>query len=386
MKCLQSAAIVMIMAGLGSCSTGSVNTEITKSGLDPKNFESVFNGDSTSLVTLRNSNGMEVCITNFGGRVVSIMAPDKDGVFQDVVLGFDSVQSYFPENNLTDFGAAIGRYANRINQGRFVLDGDTIQLPQNNFGHCLHGGGEMGTFGWQYRVYNVDSKNDSTVTMTIVSADGDNQFPGQVTASVNYTLTADNALRIEYEATTDKPTIINMTNHSYFNLSGDPELSVTDETIWLDASQFTPVDSTFMTTGEILPVKDTPMDFSVEKLIGQDIESDYIQVKYGNGYDHNWILDTKGDISKPCARVTDPRSGIVLEVFTNEPGIQFYTGNFLDGTVKGKKAKIYNQRHGLCLETQHYPDSPNKPGWPSVVLRPGETYKSACIYKFTTKK
>lgn len=329
---------------------------------------------------------MEVCITNYGGRIVSIMVPDKDGNFQDVVLGFDSVGSYLPENNKTDFGAAIGRYANRIDEGRFVLDGDTIQLPQNNFGHCLHGGTDMGTLGWQYRVYKVENVTDSTLTISIDSPDGDNQFPGNVKAFVTYTLGSDNSLRIDYEATTDKATVINMTNHSYFNLSGDPEQSVTDEMVWINADNFTPVDSTFMTTGEIIPVKDTPMDFTEEKLLGKDIEADYIQVKYGKGFDHNFVLNTKGNLNKCAARVTDPRSGIVLEVFTNEPGIQFYTGNFLDGTVTGKKAKIYNKRHGLCLETQKYPDTPNKPNWPSATLRPGETYKSTCIYKFSTKK
>ena len=314
------------------------------------------------------------------------MVPDKNGDFQDVVLGFDSVSAYTPEINKSDFGAAIGRYANRINQGRFILDGDTIQLPQNNFGHCLHGGTDMGTLGWQYRVYKIENATDSTLTISIDSPDGDNQFPGNVKAYVTYTLQNDNALKIDYSATADKPTIINMTNHSYFNLSGDPELSVTDEMVWINASNFTPVDSTFMTTGEIIPVKDTPMDFSEEKLLGKDIESEYIQVKYGNGFDHNFVLDTKGDLSNCAARVTDPRSGIVLEVFTNEPGVQFYTGNFLDGTVTGKKSKIYNQRHGLCLETQKYPDTPNKPQWPSATLRPGETYNSTCIYKFSTVK
>lgn len=379
-------AMLLTVAMLGACSSKNETAMLTKSGLDPQNFESVFQGDSTRLVTLTNANGMEVCITNYGGRVVSIMVPDSKGEFKDVVLGFDSVQAYFPEVNKSDFGAAIGRYANRIAQGRFVLDGDTIQLPQNNFGHCLHGGTEMGTLGWQYRVYNIEAANDSTVTMTIDSPDGDNQFPGSVKASVTYTLTADNALRIEYSAqTADKPTIINMTNHSYFNLSGDPDNEITDETIMINASNFTPVDSTFMTTGAIIPVKDTPMDFTVEKLIGKDIDAEYEQTVFGKGYDHNWVLDTKGNVNEVAARVTDPKSGIVLEVYTDEPGIQFYTGNFMDGTVTGKKAKIYQRRHGLCLETQHYPDSPNKPEWPSVVLRPGETYKSTCIYKFSTK-
>lgn len=385
MKLIFYPVMALAALSLASCGSGKETQQFTKSGLDPKNFEAVFNGDSTRLVTLTNASGMEVCITNFGGRIVSISVPDKDGVFQDVVLGFDSVQSYFPANNKTDFGAAIGRYANRINQGKFVLDGDTIQLPRNNFGHCLHGGTEMGTLGWQYRVYKVEEYNDSSLTISIDSPDGDNQFPGNVKAFVTYTLRGDNSLRIDYKATTDKPTIINMTNHSYFNLSGDPELSVLDENVWINASSYTPVDSTFMTTGEIAGVKDTPFDFTVEKLLGKDITSDFVQIKYGNGYDHNFVLDTDGDLSKPAARVSDSRSGIVLEVFTNEPGIQFYTGNFLDGTVKGKKAKIYNQRHGLCLETQKYPDTPNKPQWPSCVLRPGEEYNSTCIFKFSTK-
>ena len=386
MKLFGYSALIALCAGISSCGSNKEEAMLTKSGLDPQNFETVVNGDSTRLVTLKNAAGMEVCITNYGGRIVSLMVPDKEGAMQDVVLGFDSIGAYLPDINKSDFGAAIGRYANRINQGRFVLDGDTIQLPQNNFGHCLHGGTDMGTLGWQYRVYKVENATDSTFTISIDSPDGDNQFPGNVKATVTYTLQADNALRIDYEATTDKATIINLTNHSYFNLSGDPELSVLDETIWINADNFTPVDSTFMTTGEIIPVKDTPMDFTDEKLLGKDIESEYIQVKYGNGFDHNFVLNTKGNLDECAARVTDPRSGIVLEVFTNEPGIQFYTGNFLDGTVTGKKAKVYNQRQALCLETQKYPDTPNKPNWPSATLRPGETYKSTCNYKFSTKK
>ena len=283
MKLIFYPVMALAALSLASCGSGKETQQFTKSGLDPKNFEAVFNGDSTRLVTLTNASGMEVCITNFGGRIVSISVPDKDGVFQDVVLGFDSVQSYFPANNKTDFGAAIGRYANRINQGKFVLDGDTIQLPRNNFGHCLHGGTEMGTLGWQYRVYKVEEYNDSSLTISIDSPDGDNQFPGNVKAFVTYTLRGDNSLRIDYKATTDKPTIINMTNHSYFNLSGDPELSVLDENVWINASNYTPVDSTFMTTGEIAGVKDTPFDFTVEKLLGKDISSDFVQIKYGNG-------------------------------------------------------------------------------------------------------
>ncbi len=385
MKHLGYCAIFLALTGICSCGSQKESAELTKSGLDPKNFETVINGDSTALITLKNASGMEVCITNYGGRIVSIMVPDKDGNFKDVVLGFDSVASYLPSNNPSDFGAAIGRYANRIAQGRFVLDGDTIQLPQNNFGHCLHGGTDMGTLGWQYRIYDIEEVTDSTLTISIDSPDGDNNFPGNVKAQVKYTLQADNAIRIDYSATTDKPTIINMTNHSYFNLSGDPEQSVEDELVWINGSNYTPVDSTFMTTGEIVSVKDTPMDFTEEKILGKDINADFIQIKNGNGYDHNWVLDTKGSLAEVAAKVTDPRSGIVLEVYTTEPGIQFYTGNFLDGTVKGKKGIVYNKRHGLCLETQKYPDTPNKPSWPSATLRPGETYTSTCIYKFLTK-
>lgn len=371
---------------IAACSTGKVEQKLTKSGLDPEKFRSEYRGDSTALYTLTNAAGMEVCITNFGGRIVSISVPGKDGAFKDVVLGFDSVQAYYPETNGTDFGAAIGRYANRINQGKFTLDGKEYQLPQNNFGHCLHGGTDMGTRGWQYRVYKVESSNDSTLVLSIDSPDGDNGFPGNVKATVTYTLRADNALDISYSATTDAPTIINMTNHSYFNLSGDPNKPVTDQVLTINASNFTPVDSTYMTTGEILPVEGTPMDFRNAKLVGAEIEKfDYEQLKNGNGYDHNWVLDTKGDDTVEAASLYCPATGIFLQVYTNEPGIQVYSGNFLDGTLTGKGGVVYKQRTGLCLETQKYPDTPNKPQWPTAVLRPGEKYNSHCIFKFSTK-
>lgn len=324
---------------------------------------------------------MEVCITNFGGRIVSIMVPDKNGKMQDVVLGFDSIADYI--NVPSDFGASIGRYANRINQGRFVLDGDTIQLPQNNFGHCLHGGPK----GWQYQVYEANLIDPMTLELTRISPDGDENFPGNVTAKVTYQLTEDNAIDIKYSATTDKKTVINMTNHSYFNLAGNPSKASTDNIMYVNADYYTPVDSTFMTTGEIAPVKDTPMDFTTPKAVGQEINNyDFVQLKNGNGYDHNWVLNTKGDISQVAARLTSPESGITLEIYTNEPGIQVYTGNFLDGTVTGKKGIVYNQRASVCLETQHYPDSPNKADWPSVVLEPGQTYNSECIFKFSVEK
>ena len=353
----------------------------TLSGLDPVKFSTEVNHSQTNLYTLKNKSGMEVCITNFGGRIVSIMVPDKDGKMQDVVLGFDNIDDYI--RIPSDFGASIGRYANRIAQGRFVLDNDTIQLPQNNFGHCLHGGPQ----GWQYQVYDANLIDNTTLELTRLSPDGDENFPGNVTAKVTFKLSDDNALVIKYSATTDKKTIINMTNHSYFNLSGDPSQPATDHILYVNADNYTPVDSTFMTTGEIIPVKDTPMDFITPKAIGQDITKyDFVQLKNGNGYDHNWVLNTNGDITKPAARLTSPQSGITLEVYTNEPGIQVYTGNFLDGSIQGKKGITYNQRASVCLETQHYPDSPNKPQWPSVILEPGQTYNSECIFKFSIAK
>ncbi len=376
-------ALACALAGFVACNNGTKEVKLTASGLDPENFKAECNGDSTALYTLANANGMEVCITNFGGRIVSVTVPDREGRLRDVVLGFDSVQAYFPEVNQSDFGSTVGRYANRINQGEFILDSDTFRLPKNNFGHCLHGGTDMGTRGWQYRVYKVSEATDTSLTLTLNDADGNNGFPGTVDATVKFTLTPDNAIDISYTATTDKPTIINMTNHSYFNLSGDLTAPVTDDVLWVDADNYTPVDSTFMTTGEIATVEGTPFDFRTAKPVGQDINAENEQIHNGNGYDHNWVLNTAGDVTKPAVRLVSPASGIQLEVFTNEPGIQIYSGNFLDGTVTGKSGIVYNQRAGLCLETQHYPDSPNKPQWPSVVLRPGETYNSQCIYKFS---
>ena len=365
---------------LASCAQKN-QTELTLSGLNPTKFQTVVNDAQTDLYTLKNKAGMEVCITNFGGRIVSIMVPDKNGEMKDVVLGFDSIADYI--NVPSDFGASIGRYANRINQGKMVLDSDTIQLPKNNFGHCLHGGPK----GWQYQVYEANPIDETTLELTRFSPDGDANFPGNLTAKVLFKLTDDNAIDIKYSATTDKKTVINMTNHSYFNLSGNPSKAATDHILYVNADNYTPVDRTYMTTGEIVPVKDTPMDFTTPKAVGRDITNfDFIQLKYGNGYDHNWVLNTNGDVKQLAAKLTSPESGISLEVYTDEPGIQVYTGNFLDGTVKGKKGIVYNQRASVCLETQHYPDSPNKPQWPSVILEPGQTYNSECIFKFSVEK
>ena len=355
------------------------SSPLTQSGLDPRNFLT----DSTALYTLSNSKGMEVCITNYGGRIVSLLVPDKAGQMRDVVLGFDNIRSYYPENNATDFGAAIGRYANRIAGGQFTLEGVTYRLPQNNFGHCLHGG----PTGWQYRAYKALEADKTHLKLAITSPDGDNGFPGTVNATVTYVLTEDNAVVIAYEAVTDKPTVINMTNHSYFNLSGDPAShSIEDDVLWLNASAFTPVDSTFMTSGEIRPVAGFPVDFTQPKAIGRDIHHPTCkQIRNAHGYDHNWVLDTHGELSEVAAELWCPTSGINLKVYTDEPGIQVYTGNFLDGSNVGKKGVAYPFRSAVCLETQHYPDTPNKPDWPSATLHPGETYSSHTVFLFGVK-
>ena len=352
----------------------------TDSGLLQSNFRTEVDGKKTDLYILRNKNNMEVCITNFGGRIVSVMVPDKDGQMRDVVLGFDSIQDYISKPS--DFGASIGRYANRINQGKFTLDGVEYQLPRNNYGHCLHGGPQ----GFQYRVYDAVQLNPQELQLTYVAKDGEEGFPGNITCKVLMKLTDDNAIDIQYEAETDKPTIVNMTNHSYFNLDGDAG-SNAEHLLTIDADYYTPVDSTFMTTGEIVPVEDTPMDFRTPMPVGERINDfDFVQLKNGNGYDHNWVSNAKGDINRRAASLKSQKTGIVLDVYTNEPGVQVYAGNFLDGSLTGKKGITYNQRASVCLETQKYPDTPNKPEWPSAVLRPGEKYMSQCIFKFSVDK
>ena len=339
-----------ILLGLGSvvtlissCAGGNAN--LTESGLDPAKFDTIINNKKVQLYILKNEKA-EVCVTNFGARVVSICVPNKNNAPTDVVLGFDNIAQYADSvNSPSDFGAAIGRYANRINKGQLTIDGKKVQLPINNYGHCLHGGPS----GWQYQVYEGEQLNDTTLRLVMNSPDGDNNFPGNVTATVTYTLLSDNTLDMKFEATTDKETVVNMTNHSYFNLSGDPSKAGTNMVLYINADKFTPADSTFMTTGEIRDVYGTPMDFT----------------------------------KRPS--LYSPESGIFMEVFTNEPGIQVYTGNFLDGTIKGKKGIAYPKQSAVCLETQKYPDSPNKKDWPSPYLKPGEKYYSHVAYKFSVR-
>ena len=351
----------------------------TDSGLLRTNFQTEVGGKKTDLYTLRNKNNMEVCVTNFGGRIVSVMVPDKDGKMQDVVLGFDSIQDYISKPS--DFGASIGRYANRINQGRFTLDSIEYQLPQNNYGHCLHGGPN----GFQYRVFDAVQPNPQEVELTYVAADGEEGFPGNITCKVLMKLTDDNAIDIRYEAETDKPTIVNMTNHSYFNLDGDAANNA-DHLLMVDADYYTPVDSTFMTTGEIVPVEGTPMDFRTPTPVGARINDyDFVQLKNGNGYDHNWVLDHDPGILSLAARAKDPKSGRMMETYTDLPGIQLYTANFLNDPVPGKGGVRYEGHHAFCFETQHFPDACHKPEFPSPILKAGEVYDTTTVYRFYTE-
>ena len=361
---------------LAAC-TAPQEPSLTASGLDPERFVTQVDGVTTGLYTLTNARGMEVCITNFGGRIVSILVPGKDGEKRDVVLGFDQVQDYI--DIPSDFGATIGRYANRIACGHFTLDGVEQTLPLNNNGHTLHGGPQ----GWQYRPFVVDHAEPDFLQLSYDSPDGEMGFPGAVKVTVFFTLTDQNALCIDYVARSSAPTVINMTNHSYFNLSGDPTRPITDHLLYLNAEETTPVDEWLIPSGKLAKVAGTPFDFTTPKPIGQDIDTaGNEQLSFGRGYDHNWVLKTGGDLTVKAASLVCPASGIGLDIFTTEPGIQVYTGNFLDGTVTGKGGTAYQQRTAVCLETQHFPDSPNHPRFPSTVLRPGEKFESATIYKF----
>lgn len=380
--------LVISMMGmlLSSCVTGN-EAKLTVSGLNPAAFDSTVNGKKVQLFTLKNQKGMEVCITNFGGRVVSLCVPDKNGKPTDVVLGYDNLRQYTDSvNSPSDFGSSVGRYANRIANGKLTVAGKTYQLPRNNFGHCLHGGPS----GWMYQVYDAKQPNDTTLILTIHSKDGDNNFPGNVTATAKYTVKSDNTLDIKFGATTDKETVINMTNHSYFNLNGDSSKEAMDMVLYINADKYTPADSTYMTTGEIKPVKGTPMDFTKPRAINTTInDTKFDQIKYASGYDHNWCLNTykngKGDDTKVCASLYSPKTGILLQMYTNEPGVQVYTGNFQGTGVSCKHGIKYPKHVSVCLESQKYPDSPNKPNWPSPYLKPGEKYYSHVAYKFSIK-
>ena len=358
-----------------SQSTQMENIQVSDYGVTAK-------GDSIKKYTLTNKNGMKVEVINFGGIITSLTAPDKNGKYEDVVLGFTKPEGYF-NGNPYYFGALIGRFGNRIANAKFTLDGKTYDIDKNDGPNSLHGGKE----GFHTKIWTVEPIGNAetpSLKLTYVSNDGEEGYPGKLTTTVVYTLTKDNALEIAYEATTDKTTIVNLTQHSYFNLSGKFTQPITDHELQLDADQFLPVNGTLIPTGERRNVAGTPFDFKTPKLIGKDINSDDEQVKLGKGFDHNWILNGTG--LRKIATVYHSGTGRVMEVSTDQPGVQFYSGNFLDGKFDTKTGGKNEHRTGFCLETQHFPDSPNEASFPTVVLKPGEKFQSKTIYKFSVKK
>ena len=392
MKVLKSSILSLgaVALMLTACAGGQQAPVLTVSGLDPAKFDTTLQNKPVKLYTLKNANGMEVCITNYGGRVVSLVVPDKDGKPTDVVLGFDNIAQYADTlNSPTDYGSSVGRYANRIQNGKFTLDGVDYQLKQNDGPNCLHGGG---TTGWMNQVYDAEQIGDSVLKLTIVAADGENGFPGKVMAVTTYTVTSANILDITWEAETDKPTIINQTNHNYYNLSGDFTQPGYDMVLYVNADNFTPSDTLYIPTGEIKSVEGTPMDFRTPHAIGDSIKSNFDQIQNAGGYDHNWCLNTykdgKGDDTQVCASLYSPKTGIFMEMFTNEPGVNVYSGNFQgvgnELNIQHKHGP-YPQHVSVCLESQKYPDSPNKPQWVQPVVKPGEKYFSHAAYKFSIK-
>lgn len=370
-------SILTITLLLFSCN----NNKETKSGLIQKEFQTEINGKKTNLYILKNKNGLEACITNFGAKLVSMMVPDKDGKFDDIVLGEQTIDKYInsPEKF---YGATIGRYANRIANGKFALNGKEYILPTNDGPNSLHGGPD----GFYNVLWDGKQLNDHAVELTYVSKDGEEGYPGNLTAKVIYTLTDDNELKITYEATTDQPTVVNLTHHSFFNLNGAGDSTINNHILMLNADAYTPVDSVLIPTGEIASVAGTPMDFRTPTAIGLRVNDSFPQLILGHGYDHNWVLNKKAADSLSLAAVIySPKTGREMSILTTEPGIQFYGGNFLKGN-KGKFGKTYPYRSAFCLETQHYPDSPNHSNFPSTTLKPGATYTQTCIYKFDIHK
>lgn len=382
---------VAAIIGLAACNSSEQSATL-QSGLDPAKFDTIIGGDTVKLYTLKNDKGMEVSITNYGGRVVSLVVPDKDGKPTDVVLGYDNIAQYADTvNSPSDYGSSVGRYANRIEGAKFTLNDTVYNLKNNDGPNCLHGGGNS---GWMHKVLAAEQIGDSVLKLTLHAEDGENGFPGNVTAVTTYKVTADNTLDITWEAETDKPTVINMTNHNYYNLNGDPENVGTDMVLYLNADNWTPANELYIPTGEIAPVEGTPMDFRKPHAIADSIvNAKFVQMKNSNGigYDHNWCLNTykdgKGDDKTVCASLYSPKTGIFMEMFTNEPGVQCYTGNF-QGENKElvcKGGKKYPPHVSVCLESQKYPNSPNVKDWPSPVVNPGEKYYSHAAYKFSIK-
>jgi len=353
---------------------------ITYGHLPPDSaFEKIIDGKQTHLYTLKNKAGMTLTMTNYGGRVVNLLVPDSAGKMIDVSVGLGSVEDYVKSTE-PYYGATIGRYGNRIAKGHFSLDGKQYTLATNNAPNTLHGGKK----GYQDVVWDAKKLNDQTLELTYLSKDMEEGFPGNLRIKVTYTLTDDNSLKIDYEATTDKTTVVNLTNHTYFNLNGEGSGSILNHSVQLNADNYTPVDSTLIPTGKIETVKGTPFDFTKPETIGARINDDNQQLKNGKGYDHNFVLN-KHDMKMPVALVKGDKTGIVMEIYTEEPGLQFYSGNFMQGKNTMKYGEKDGNRTAFAMETQHFPDSPNQPQFPSTVLKPGETYKTQSIYKFKTK-
>lgn len=341
--------------------------------------------DSVKLYTLTNAKGMTVKVTNYGATITAILVPDRNGKLADIALGYNSLEQYLNAIAKPYFGAIVGRYGNRIAKGRFAIDGETYQLATNNNENHLHGG----NFGFDKVVWDaklVSGQGWNGVELRYLSKDGEEGYPGNLNVQVTYKLTDENVLEVDYDATTDKATPINLAQHTYFNLKGEGIGDILDHELMINAKHYTPVDAGLIPTGEIAPVADTPFDFTTAKTIGRDIEQDNEQLKFGLGYDHNYVLDGEAGTMRWAARVHEPASGRTLEIHTDQPGVQFYCGNFLDGSLTGKSGLPYVHRGGLCLETQHYPDSPNQPNFPSTILRPGEEYKTTTTFTFSTSE
>lgn len=354
-----------------------------KPGIEKSAYGQLPNGQTADLYTLRNQAGMTVSITNYGGIIVSLTAPDKAGTFEDVTLGLNSLDDYVKGNPF--FGALVGRYGNRIAGAKFTLDGQEYTLAKNNGDNHIHGG-KVGFDKMLWAATPVDG-DEPALKLTYTAKDGEEGYPGSLAVTVTYTLRKDNAIRIDYVATTDKPTVVNLTNHTYFNLTGGAKRDVLDHVVTLNADRFVPVDKTLIPTGGPKPVAGTPLDFTKPVRIGDRIDdTTHEQIKFGGGYDHCWVFGDTSPRLKPAATVYEPASGRVMTVQTTEPAVQFYTGNFLNGKVMGREGKPYQKRYGFCLETQHYPDSPNQPSFPTTVLRPGQTYKTTTVYQFSVRK
>ncbi len=374
-KLYSIAGIGLAAVLLASCSTQKF---VSASGLDSRNFLEKVDGKKTALYKITNKNGMEACITNYGARVVSLMVPDKDGQLQDVVCGFPTIQEYTGQSQ--NHGAIVGRYIGRILGAKYTLDGVEYKLQANHqLGHTAHGGNP--NFG--ARMWKVVRTTPSSVTLSYLSPDGENGFPGNLKVTLTYTITDDNALDLRFEATTDKPTVLNLCNHSFFNISGNLNKSVEDQIMWVDGDYFTPYDKNKCVTGEMWPVESTPLNFKQPHAIGDHINDKYGQLGIVNGYDHAWVLNNPGDDTRPAMWVYDKQSGRKMEVYTTEPGIHIYTGNGLKGKVKGKNDIYYPFRAAVCFETCHFQDSPNNPQFASTALHPGETFKSHTAFKFS---